>query len=161
MIKLTFCLRRRPDLSREAFYDYWLNQHAPLVRRHQSALRMRRYIQLHGRELKYLLKKVAGRYLPNGLINREKQGFSFPIARWLRSDLKDYTQRLFRQSRFVEAGIFEPEYMSQLLDEHLEGDADHNYRLWILINLEIWYRMYFEGCSVDDMQDLTDELLCA
>jgi asparagine synthase (glutamine-hydrolysing) len=118
-------------------------------------------LKLHGRDLKHLLKKVAARYLPDGLINREKQGFSFPIARWLRSDLRDYTQRLFSQSRFVEAGIFDPDYMSQLLGEHVDGKSDHNYRLWILINLEIWYRMYFEGKSVEDMQNLTEELMCA
>ncbi len=64
MIKLTFCLRRRPDLSREAFYDYWLNQHGPLVRRHQAALRMRRYVQVHGRELKLAAGMAAARGAP-------------------------------------------------------------------------------------------------
>ena len=64
MIKLTFCLRRRPDLSREAFYDYWLNQHAPLVRRHQAALRMRRYVQVHGRQLKLATGMAAARDAP-------------------------------------------------------------------------------------------------
>ena len=118
-------------------------------------------MKLHGRELKYLLKKVAARYLPDGLINREKQGFSFPIARWIRGDLRNYTQNLFAQSRFVESGIFDPDFMNQLLSEHLDGKADHNYRIWILINLEIWYRMYFEGQSVEDMQEFTEELLCA
>jgi hypothetical protein len=47
------------------------------------------------------------------------------------------------------------------LNEHLDGKADHNYRLWILINLEFWYRMYFDAHSVDDMQDFAEELLCA
>jgi len=47
MLKLSFCLRRLPHLSREAFQDYWLNQHGPLVQRHAQALRIRRYLQLH------------------------------------------------------------------------------------------------------------------
>ena len=64
MIKLTFCLRRRPDLSREAFYDYWLNRHGPLVRRHQAALRMRRYVQVHGRELELVQRMAATRGAP-------------------------------------------------------------------------------------------------
>lgn len=125
----------------------------------EFAARLPANLKLHGRDLKYLLKKVAARYLPEALINREKQGFSFPIARWLRSDLRDYTRRLFSQSRFVELGLFDREYMSRLLDEHLGGAIDHNYRLWILINLEIWYRLYFENLSVDDMQEFTEELL--
>lgn len=47
MIKLTFCLHRLEELSREEFQEYWLKKHGPLVRRRQKALRLRRYIQLH------------------------------------------------------------------------------------------------------------------
>src|SRR5271163_3492215 len=47
MIKLTFALTRRPELSREAFQAYWLDHHAPLVGRCREALRIRRYVQLH------------------------------------------------------------------------------------------------------------------
>jgi len=47
MVKLVFCLRRRPELSREAFQRYWRDTHAPLVRRHAAALRIRRYVQTH------------------------------------------------------------------------------------------------------------------
>lgn len=51
MIKLTFCLHRLPSLSREEFQDYWLNKHGPLVRSHAGTLRIRRYVQLHSRDM--------------------------------------------------------------------------------------------------------------
>ena len=47
MIKLTFCLRRKPGLSYEEFHDYWLNKHGPLVREQMQALKIRRYVQVH------------------------------------------------------------------------------------------------------------------
>lgn len=47
MIKIVFCVRRRPDLSPEEFGRYWLEVHAELVRRHGPALRMCRYTQSH------------------------------------------------------------------------------------------------------------------
>lgn len=47
MIKLTFCLHRLPTLTREAFQDYWLNKHAPLVASHKATLGIRRYVQTH------------------------------------------------------------------------------------------------------------------
>lgn len=47
MIKLTFCLRRLPTLTRAAFQDYWFNHHAPLVRQHAPAMGLRRYVQVH------------------------------------------------------------------------------------------------------------------
>ena len=47
MIKLVFCLRRLPRLTREEFQRYWRDNHAPLVRRHAAALGIRRYVQVH------------------------------------------------------------------------------------------------------------------
>lgn len=47
MIKLTFCLRRRPDLSVEEFHRYWREDHGPLVRDRAAALGIRRYQQVH------------------------------------------------------------------------------------------------------------------
>lgn len=47
MIKLTFCLRRLPHLSREAFQAYWRETHAPLVASVAETLQIRRYVQLH------------------------------------------------------------------------------------------------------------------
>lgn len=47
MVKLTFCLRRLPHLSREEFQRYWQGTHAPLVRSFAETLRIRGYVQLH------------------------------------------------------------------------------------------------------------------
>jgi uncharacterized protein (TIGR02118 family) len=47
MVKLTYCVRRRPDLSPEEFRRYWLESHGPLVKKHATALRARRYVQSH------------------------------------------------------------------------------------------------------------------
>ena len=62
-------------------------------------------LKLKGRNLKYILKKVAARYLPKELINRQKQGFGFPIGIWMRTDLRDFIRNLFSAiSMFVEDG---------------------------------------------------------
>lgn len=47
MIKLTFCLVRRPELSRAEFQRYWREVHGPLVASVQAPLRIRRYVQTH------------------------------------------------------------------------------------------------------------------
>ena len=49
MVKVMYCLHRLPNLSREEFQRYWRENHGPLVRKHQEALRARRYIQCHAR----------------------------------------------------------------------------------------------------------------
>ena len=47
MIKFVYAVRRRPELSPEAFRKYWLEKHGPLVRQHAKALRAKRYVQSH------------------------------------------------------------------------------------------------------------------
>ena len=117
-------------------------------------------LKLKNRELKYVLRRVAERHLPNKLVNRPKQGFSFPIAQWMRTELRGVVENfLIHDSRFVQAGIFNPEYMSKIVNEHLTGKTDHNYRLWILLNLEYWYRMYMEGLSIDSAAELTQSVM--
>jgi uncharacterized protein (TIGR02118 family) len=47
MVKILFCLRRLPTLSAKEFQKYWYEVHAPLVKKHQQALRIARYVQFH------------------------------------------------------------------------------------------------------------------
>lgn len=117
--------------------------------------------KLRRTDLKHVLKKVARKHLPGELIDRKKQGFTFPIGIWMRTDLHSFMRNLFRDSRFVSAGIFRQEYIEELLDQHMSGQADHNYRLWILMNLEFWYRINFEGQTLDSLREYTDQLMAA
>jgi hypothetical protein len=51
MIKLTYCLRRRDDLTRSEFQQYWLGTHAGLVAERAEELEIRRYVQVHTMDL--------------------------------------------------------------------------------------------------------------
>ncbi len=137
-----------------------LESRAPLIdyKLVEFAARIPANLKLKGNRIKYMLRKVASRYLPDEVVKLEKQGFRFPLGLWFRTDLKGFLQNLFKQSRFVELGIFEQTYIDTLLDEHIAGKIDHNYRIWILLNLEIWHRLYFEGETVESMKDFTNAL---
>ena len=45
MIKMVMCLRRRPDLTREEFQDYWLHKHGPFFQENSGAMRAKKYVQ--------------------------------------------------------------------------------------------------------------------
>ena len=47
MIKLTFVIRRRPDVDVDEFHRYWREEHSKLVATHAKTLRIRRYVQSH------------------------------------------------------------------------------------------------------------------
>ena len=131
-----------------------LEGRAPLIdyRVTEFAAQIPADLKLNGNKLKYILRKVASRYLPEEITKLKKQGFRFPLGIWFRTDLKDMLRSLFSQSRFVELGIFEKDYIDMLLEEHIAGHVDHNYRIWLLLNLEIWYRLFFEGETIESMR---------
>ena len=110
-------------------------------------------LKLNGRRLKYIQREVARDFLPETLVKRPKQGFSFPLAYWFRNELRALLSNTFRESMLVEAGYFRQEAMYSLLDEHVSGQIDHNYRLWLLLNLELWYRTFVENHSRDQVQE--------
>lgn len=103
--------------------------------------------------LKYITRKLGERYLSKGLLYRKKQGFGFPLALWFRSELRPLLEQTVAESRLVEGGIFRREAMSRLAREHIDGQIDHNYRLWMLLNLELWYRHFICGESVEELEE--------
>lgn len=62
MVKLVYVIRRRADVTPEAFRRYWLEQHGPRVRGHAAALGAVRYVQSHTGEddLNALLRASRG-----------------------------------------------------------------------------------------------------
>lgn len=47
MIKMVFCVKRLASISEDEFYEYWLNQHGPLVKSKTDALNIKQYVQSH------------------------------------------------------------------------------------------------------------------
>lgn len=124
----------------------------------EFAARIPANMKLKGNQLKHMLRRVSSRYLPKEIVNLKKQGFRFPLGIWFRTDLKDFLRDLFKQSRFISLGVFNENYMHNILEEHIAGKVDHNYRLWILLNLEIWYRIHFEGETVESTREFMAQL---
>ena len=49
------------------------------------------------------------------------------------------------------SGLFEPEPVARLLADHLSGRADHTYPLWVLVSLEIWWRLLVDASASPEM----------
>jgi len=118
----------------------------------EFAMRIPAQMKLKKRRIKYVTRRLAERYLPRELVYRRKQGFGFPLALWLRGRLRPLLERAIEQSRLAEAGVFRAEEMTHLAQEHWSGENDHNYRLWMLFNLEVFWRHFIDGASVDELE---------
>jgi asparagine synthase (glutamine-hydrolysing) len=77
----------------------------------------------------------------------------------MKAELGNLLESVFRESRLVEEGYFQQDYMLQLLNQHRRGEMDHNYRLWILLNLELWWRIYIDGVSVEALDQVINSQL--
>jgi asparagine synthase (glutamine-hydrolysing) len=105
--------------------------------------------KLRGSTTKYLLKKSLEKVLPAEVLYRTKMGFGVPISRWLRHELKDYARDVLLEKVAVQRGYFDPAYVRALLDDHVSGRADHSTRIWTLLNLELWHRMFVDQAPPD------------
>jgi asparagine synthase (glutamine-hydrolysing) len=100
--------------------------------------------KIKGRYGKMIFKKALERRLPKEILYRKKQGFSIPIDRWFREDLKTWGQEILFNKISVARQLFGQEFLTQLFDQHVSGRIDHGRRLWALIMLELWFRQFMD-----------------
>ncbi|UCG86978.1 MAG: asparagine synthase (glutamine-hydrolyzing) [Gemmatimonadota bacterium] len=87
---------------------------------------------------KWLLKQVAGRWLPRSIVHRKKRGLSVPIAQWLNGGLAREVDRLLHTDRIEGRGLLHGRKVQQLVLEHRCGRANHSRAIWALLMLEYW-----------------------
>ena len=102
-------------------------------------------IKMAGGRTKALFKRAMEPYLPRDVIYRKKMGFGMPIDEWLRAELKALAYDTLLSQPARERGLMRPDYVRLLLDEHSSGRRDHHTRLWALLMLELWFRMWIDG----------------
>jgi asparagine synthase (glutamine-hydrolysing) len=101
-------------------------------------------MKLRGYTQKYLLRRLMKNVLPPRILTRRKMGFGVPIDRWFRTDLKEMAYDLLLDSRAASRGYFRPEVVRGYLDAHVAGRAHHHARLWSLLMLEVWHRIFID-----------------
>ncbi|HET6669675.1 MAG TPA: asparagine synthase (glutamine-hydrolyzing) [Pyrinomonadaceae bacterium] len=100
--------------------------------------------KLRGGKSKYILKRAVADLLPPFVTRRSKKGFGVPVAEWLKGKLKPLARDLLSPERVRRAGVFNPEYVTRLQDEHERGVANHRKLLWTLLMFELWHESFVE-----------------
>lgn len=118
-------------------------------------------MKAQGKRPKHLMREVSRELLPRSIVERPKQGFMFPLAYWMKGPLLPVLRGLVESSAVVEAGLFRSSTIDRLVREHVASRADHHVRLWMILNMEVWYRMYILGESVGDLSGALEERVSA
>ena len=108
------------------------------------AARIPAAVKMKGGALKALFKRAMAPDLPREILERPKMGFGVPIDRWFRHELKELAHDTLLSASARGRGLFCMDWVGTLLDEHCQGWRDHHTRLWALLMLELWFRMWID-----------------
>lgn len=110
----------------------------------EAAFSMPTNYKIKGRNKKYILKKTFGKLLPARTIGFRKKGFGVPVDYWFRKELKEELQKLLHPDYLRKQGIFNHEYITDLMHDHLSAKNNHKGKLWNLFVFQKWYQQRFE-----------------
>jgi asparagine synthase (glutamine-hydrolysing) len=89
----------------------------------------------HGGKGKRLLRRCAYRRIPKNLIDRPKQGFVMPLARWLRGPLREWMCDTLNSARLYQTIPIERSTIDYLVKEHISGRRNVQPLLWAILTL--------------------------
>lgn len=88
---------------------------------------------------KWLLRQALARHVPSALFERPKQGFTVPLAGWLRGELRPWAESLLDPAAIGNEGVLDPAMVQAAWQAHLDGDDRHTERLWTVLMFRNWH----------------------
>jgi len=122
--------------SRVPFLDH------PLV---EFAARLPDRMKLRGMTTKYVLRKAMRDHLPPEILGRKKMGFPVPVGAWFRGPFRPLLNEFVLGDRALARNLFDPAALRSLVGRHVVAGENHSERLWALVTLEMWQRIFLDG----------------
>ena len=104
-------------------------------------------LRIRGRVQKYLLKKVAERYLPREIVYRPKAPFGSPLRAWIRGPLAEMLGDLLSARSLRARGLYDPTEVGRLIEADRQGLEDNAHVIWTLLTNEVWFRSFLEPAA--------------
>lgn len=87
---------------------------------------------------KFIIKELTHKYVPSSLVERPKSGFSIPLAKWLRTDLKFLIDKYLNSIDLNKNEYFEPVFVNKLVNDFLNGSTNSTSLIWNLLMFQMW-----------------------
>lgn len=100
-----------------------------------------------GLEGKSILKSAVEDLLPHSIIYRRKMGFPTPWSEWLAGEQLRELENLLLEPRSTRRNLFQPDAIRRIFAEHRSRTRDNSNRIWRLLNLELWFRVFVDRDS--------------
>lgn len=106
----------------------------------EFAARIPARLKVNGMQKKYIFRKTIAPWIPRQHFKRPKQGFSVPVASWLRGSLRTMLCDLAESQAWHDSPWLNQTAIKQMIDEHLTGSHNHESRLWAVLCFHEWER---------------------
>lgn len=93
---------------------------------------------------KRIVRDAMQGVLPESVLRKKKMGFNPPLPQWINSELKPLIAEMLSRKAIEHRGIFQPQAVERLLQDHAEGKRDNALKIWGLLMLEVWHRIYID-----------------
>jgi asparagine synthase (glutamine-hydrolysing) len=117
----------------------------------EYAARLPPELKASPRRTKIVIREIASRRLPESLLARKKVGFAVPVASWFRGGLGDALERLTLGPEARPDPLVDPERIRGALALHRDGRYDLGKELWSLLTLDVWARLFVDGCEPEGL----------
>ena len=102
-------------------------------------------LKIQALTLKWIPRRHAEGLLPRTVLEHRKMGFLVPLAEWFRGPLRGYVEDLLLGERARSRGLFRPQAVRALVRAHMSRDTDASWKLWSLLNVELWHRTWIDS----------------
>jgi asparagine synthase (glutamine-hydrolysing) len=107
----------------------------------ETAWRLPDRMKFHWGDRKWILKRIAARLVPAEVIYRPKMGFAMPLPQWFQGELGLALERLLINSVAERERWIDSKRVLRELQDHRNGKRDNHTRLWLILWLELWFRL--------------------
>jgi asparagine synthase (glutamine-hydrolysing) len=108
----------------------------------EFALGLATPLKVRGTAKKRLLRQAFAPLLPKEILRGPKQGFSIPLAGWLRGPLEPFARDVLSPATLSRQGCLDPAVVTPLIDAHCSGREDFSRQLWGLMAFTLWFDRY-------------------
>lgn len=102
-------------------------------------------LKIRGRTQKYVLKRLAERYLPRHIVYRRKAGFAGPVRGWVHNELRPMIGDLLSPDRIRRRGVLDPDLVWRVVEDTWSGREDNGLRIWAFLTFELWATTFLDG----------------
>jgi asparagine synthase (glutamine-hydrolysing) len=117
----------------------------------EFAMQVPQRMKVRNMTTKWITRQAMRGILPREVLTKKKMGFNPPLPQWINGELKPVIKEFLSPVAIERRGLFRPDAVQNLLRDHAENRRDNALKIWALLMIEVWQRMYFDKQSPESV----------